>query len=94
MVAKALDSLATIGLKHGRQVLMTAQDISIIDQMFEFENVSGDYKKSADCLILHVFSDMQVMPELLQVMSVLETAKIVFIRYMLAAETLFARQDR
>lgn len=48
MVAKALDTLATIGLRHGRQVLITAQDISIMDQMFEFENVSNDYNKSAN----------------------------------------------
>lgn len=57
MVAKALDTLATIGLKHGRQVLMTAQDISIMDQMFEFENVSVDHKQSANAPYFKTFGN-------------------------------------
>lgn len=59
MVAKAPDTLATIGLKHGRQVLMTAQDISIMVQMFEFENVSGDHTESANAPIFNPWENIR-----------------------------------
>lgn len=55
MVAKAPDTLATIGLMHGRQVLITAHDISIMVQMFEFENVSGDRHQHQHMLYISSF---------------------------------------
>lgn len=87
MVAKAPETLATSGLKQGRHVLMTAQDISIMVQTFEFEKVSFRRQVSANLKSPSLGFEFE-LEQVLHVISAFETARIVLMRYILAIETL------